>query len=166
MLHHRPHREEGHMITRGPERRSGVERRTVDLVPAVVGEGERRSVRGSVERAPNPITVRIKSGTRIPYEVTVVKGDDALQLSCTCGEDSPIWCSHIYAVICGDRVALASPNEVGNLVAAGERIEERIDVVAALTARRDSIQNQPGRRAEAEAMEVAIAKRLDDKLEG
>ena len=151
---------------RGPERRSGVERRTVDLVPAVVGERERRSVRGSIERAPNPITVRIKSGTRIPYEVTVVKGDDALQLSCTCGEDSPIWCSHIYAVICGDRVALASPNEVGNLVAAGERIEERIDVVAALTARRDSIQNQPGRRAEAEAIEVAIAKRLDDKLEG
>ncbi len=151
---------------RGPERRSGVERRTVDLVPAVVGERERRSVRGSIERAPNPITVRIKSGTRIPYEVTVVKGDDALQLSCTCGEDSPIWCSHIYAVICGDRVALASPNEVGNLVAAGERIEERIDVVAALTARRDSIQNQLGRRAEAEAIEVAIAKRLDDKLEG
>ncbi len=151
---------------RGPERRSGVERRTVDLVPAVVGERDRRSVRGSIERAPNPITVRIKSGTRIPYEVTVVKGDDALQLSCTCGEDSPIWCSHIYAVICGDRVALASPNEVGNLVAAGERIEERIDVVAALTARRDSIQNQPGRRAEAEAIEVAIAKRLDDKLEG
>ena len=151
---------------RGPERRSGVERRTVDLVPAVVGERARRSVRGSVERAPNPITVRIKSGTRIPYEVTVAKGDDALQLSCTCGEDSPIWCSHIYAVICGDRVALASPNEVGNLVAAGERIEERIDVVAALTARRDSIQNQPGRRAESEAIEVAIAKRLDDKLEG
>ena len=151
---------------RGPERRSGVERRTVDLVPAVVGERDRRSVRGSIERAPNPITVRIKSGTRIPYEVTVVKGDDALQLSCTCGEDSPIWCSHIYAVICGDRVALASPNEVGNLVAAGERIEERIDVVAALTARRDSIRNQPGRRAEAEAIEVAIAKRLDDKLEG
>ncbi len=54
----------------------------------------------------------------------------------------------------------------GNLVAAGERIEERIDVVAVLTARRDSIQNQPGRRAEAEAIEVAIAKRLDDKLEG
>ncbi len=151
---------------RGPERRSGVERRTVDLVPAVVGERDRRSVRGSIERAPNPITVRIKSGTRIPYEVTVVKGDDALQLSCTCGEDSPIWCSHIYAVICGDRVALAGPNEVGNLVAAGERVEERIDVVAALTARRDSIQNQPGRRADAEAIEAAIAKRLDDKLEG
>ena len=150
---------------RGPERRSGVERRTVDLVPAVVGERDRRSVRGSIERAPNPITVRIKSGTRIPYEVTVVKRDDALQLSCTCGEDSPIWCSHIYAEICGDRVALASPNEVGNLVAAGERIEERIDVVAALTARRDSI-HQPGRRAEAEAIEVAIAKRLDHKLEG
>ena len=108
----------------------------------------------------NPITVRIKSGTRIPYEVTVAKGDDALQLSCTCGEDSPIWCSHIYAVICGDRVALASPNEVGNLVAAGERI----DVVTALKAHRDSIQNQPGRRAEAEAIEVAIAKRLDGKL--
>ncbi len=109
----------------------------------------------------NPITVRIKNGTRIPYEVTVVKGDYALQLSCTCGEDSPIWCSHIYAVICGDRVALASPNEVANLVAAGERI----DVVAALTARLDSIRNQPGRRAEAEAMEVAIARRLDRKLE-
>ncbi len=151
---------------RGPERRSGVERRTADVVPAVVGERDRRSVRGSIERAPNPITVRIKSGTRIPYEVTVVKGDDALHLSCTCGEDSPIWCSHIYAVICGDRVALASPNEVANLVAAGERIEERIDVVAALTARRDSIQNQPRRRAEAEAIEVAIAKRLDHKLEG
>ena len=150
---------------RGPERRSGVERRTVDLVPAVVGERDRRSVRGSIERAPNPITVRIKSGTRIPYEVTVAKGDYSLQLSCTCGEDSPIWCSHIYAVICGDRVALASPNEVGNLVAAGERIEERIDVVAALKARRDLIQNQPGRRAEAEAIGVAIAKRLDDKLE-
>ena len=110
----------------------------------------------------NPITVRIKSGTRTPYEVTVAKGDDALKLSCTCGEDSPIWCSHIYAVICGDRVALASSNEAGNLVAAGERI----DVVVALTARLDSIQNQPGRRAEAEAIEVAIAKRLDDKLEG
>ena len=154
------------LTPRGPERRSGVERRTVDLVPAVVGERDRRSVRGSIERAPNPITVRIKSGTRIPYEVTVVRGDDSLQLSCTCGEDSPIWCTHIYAVICGDRVALASPNEVGNLVAAGERIEERIDVVAALTARRDSIQNQPGRRAEADAIEVAIAKRLDHKLEG
>ena len=114
----------------------------------------------------NPITVRIKSGTRIPYEVTVAKGYDALQLSCTCGEDSPIWCSHIYAVIYGYPVALASPNEVGNLVAAGERIEECIDVVAALKARRDLIQNQPGRRAEAEAIEVAIAKRLDDKLEG
>ena len=69
-------------------------------------------------------------------------------------------------MICGDRVALASPNEVGNLVAAGERIEERINVVAALTARRDLIRNQPGRRAEAEAIEVAIAKRLDGKLEG
>ncbi len=114
----------------------------------------------------NPITVRIKSGTRIPYEVTVAKGDYALQLSCTCGEDSPIWCSHIYAVICGDRVALASPNEVGNLVAAGEHIEQHIDVIAALKARRDSIRNQPGRRAEAEAIEVTIAKRRDDKLEG
>ncbi len=114
----------------------------------------------------NPITVRIKSGTGIPYEVTVAKGDDALKLSCTCGEDSPIWCSHVYAVIYGDPVALASPNEVGNLIAAGERIEECIDVVAALTARLDLIQNQPGRRAEAEAIEVAIAKRLDDKLEG
>ena len=69
-------------------------------------------------------------------------------------------------MIYGDRAALASPNEVGNLVAAGERIEERINVVAALTARRDLIRNQPGRRAEAEAIEVAIAKRLDDKLEG
>ncbi len=110
----------------------------------------------------NPITVRIKSGTHVPYEVTVAKGDYALQLSCTCGENSPIWCSHIYAVICGDRVALASPNEVGNLVAAGERI----DVVVALTARLDSIRNRPGRRAEAEAMEVAIAKRRAGKLEG
>jgi len=58
---------------------------------------------------------------------------------------------------------LASPKEVGNLVAAGERIEERINVVAALTARRDSIRNQPGRRAEAEAIGVAIAKRLGTK---
>ncbi len=30
-------------LTRGPERRSGVERRTVDLVPRVVGKRDRRS---------------------------------------------------------------------------------------------------------------------------
>ena len=37
--------EEG-VTPRGPERRSGVERRTVDLVPGVLGKRDRRSGRG------------------------------------------------------------------------------------------------------------------------
>ena len=113
------------------------------------------------------ITVRIKNGPAGPYEVKVSEVG-GLDLSCSCGESLPgHWCRHIYAVVCGDRAALARSSEVSNLTAAEGPISRHIDVIEVLRQRLEALEGHPESKPEAEAIKAAIAKRQgqEDRLE-
>ncbi len=107
------------------------------------------------------ITVEIKSGFAIPHQVTVSDDSGRLQVSCTCqvgsGEE---WCSHVMEVVCRDRVALTGTDQAAFQDAAIEVAERHLNIVVVMTKHLDSIKNDPARALQAQALEAAIADRL------
>ena len=107
------------------------------------------------------VTVEIKSGSASPHRVTLSDDGGSLEMQCSCQADSGEgWCSHITAVLCRDRAALAgvidyTPQELAIQVA-----ERHLDLVAVMTSHLDSIKSDPARAAEAQALQAAIAKRV------